>query len=176
MPANTPLIAAVVYPPTFDIGFFMRTVAAALAARGVRVGGVVQHDTRPDPAAPCMMELEDLESGARFALTQNLGTGSVACRLDTGALAQAAMAARTAIDGRAELILFNKFGALEAAGGGLRAEMGLAAAHGIPVLTAVAERLVADWQRFTGDPATVLPAELDAVLAWWQAVAPRRGN
>lgn len=163
-------IAAVVYPPTLDIGAFMRATAAALAGHGVRLGGVVQHDARANPDDPCAMALEDLASGARFNLTQDLGSGSTACRLDTGALAQAAVAVRQAIEQGADLVMFNKFGAQEAGGGGLRAEMGLAAARGIPVLTAVAERLSADWQRFTGDPATLLPAKIDAVLAWWQAV------
>jgi len=163
-------IAAIVYPPALDIGAFMRTAVAALTERGVRLGGVVQHDARANPDDPCAMSLEDLASGTRFTLSQDLGSGSSACRLDPGALAQAAMAVRAAIEQGAELVIFNKFGAQEAAGGGLRAEMGLAAARGIPVLTAVAERFTGDWERFTGDPATMLPPDLDAVLTWWQAV------
>ncbi|THF54786.1 DUF2478 domain-containing protein [Pseudothauera rhizosphaerae] len=167
-------IAAVVYPPTLDVGAVMRAAAAALASRGVAVGGVVTCDARDAPDESCEMELEDVSTGARFSITQNLGSGSEACRLDPGALARAAVAVRHAIEDGAELVLFNKFGAQEAGGSGLRAEMGLAAARGTPLLTTVAERFVPDWQTFTGGDSTLLPPDVDAVLAWWQAVSTAR--
>ncbi|THF61945.1 DUF2478 domain-containing protein [Pseudothauera nasutitermitis] len=164
-------IAAIVHPPKRDAGPFLREAAFALAARGVVLGGVLP--VLPDAAAAesCALELEDVISGERFHLTQNLGSGSTACRLDPGALAGAAAAARRALDGGAQLLLFNKFGALEAAGQGLRQEMGQAVVRGTPVLTTVAERFVPDWQAFTGGRATLLRLDdLDAVQAWWQTL------
>lgn len=173
MPTETPSIAAVVYRPTDQAESFMAAAARALAARGVRLGGVVQHNNRVTEDAPCAMELEDLASGTRFALSQSLGRGSEACRLDPEALARAAVVLRGAIEADAELLIVNKFGGLEAGGGGLRAEMGLAALAGIPLLTAVGERYLAEWDTFTGGAAVTLPLDVDAIVAWWSALPAR---
>ena len=109
-------IAAIVYTPTDNIEALIVQVARTLEARGVHLGGVIQHDLATVIDDPCAMELEDLASGARFSLSQELGRGSEACRLDPAALAQAAVMVRDAVTRGAELVIFNKFGAQEAAG------------------------------------------------------------
>lgn len=169
MPPAQP-IAAILYTPTDNIEALLMEVARALAAQGVRLGGVIQHDIPTVIDDPCAMELEDLETGECFALSQDLGSGSVACRLDTDALAHGAVAIRGAIDRGAELIVINKFGAQEASGGGLRDEMGIAAASAVPLLTAVGERFLPEWDSFTGGDSTLLPPRLDSVLQWWSAL------
>jgi hypothetical protein len=167
-------IAAIVYKPTDHIEPVVVAAARMLAARGVRLGGVLQHDMAAAATDPCAMELEDLGSGERFPLSQELGSGSEACRLDPASLAHAAVAVRHALDDGAELVVINKFGAQEAAGSGLRAEMGLAVAAGIPVLTAVGERFLPEWQRFTGGGSTLLGPDLDGILAWWDGLRRAR--
>jgi hypothetical protein len=77
------------------------------------------------------------------------------------------MLVRAAIDGGAEVVLINKFGAQEAAGSGLRAEMGLVVLAGVPLLTAVGGRFLPEWQHFTGGEGTLLEPTLESVLAWW---------
>ena len=171
MPTDPALpIAAIVYKPTDHIEPVLIEAARALAARGVRLGGVLQHDIPTTIEDPCGMELEDLASGARFALSQDLGSGSEACRLDPGALAHAAVAVRAALDRGAALVFINKFGAQEASGSGLRDEMGLAVMSGVPVLTAVGERFLAEWQHFTGGGSTLLSPDVAAILDWWETV------
>ncbi|MFN3987063.1 MAG: DUF2478 domain-containing protein [Rhodocyclaceae bacterium] len=163
-------IAAIVYQPSDHIEPILVEAARLLAARGVRLGGVLQHDVPTVIDDPCAMELEDLASGERFSLSQELGSGSEACRLDPASLAHASMAVRRALDQGVELVMINKFGAQEAAGAGLRDEMGLAVTAGVPLLTAVGARFLNEWQHFTGGEGARLEPRLDAVLAWWSGL------
>lgn len=166
-------IAAVVYAPTDHIEPLFVALAQVLRERSVRLGGVLQHDIPSAIDDPCAMELENLSDGSRFALSQELGSGSEACRLDPGSLAHAGMAVRTAVEAGAELIIINKFGAQEASGSGLRAEMALAVVAGVPLLTAVGARFLPEWQDFTGGAAVELAPELDAMIAWCTGVLGR---
>ena len=166
-----PPIAAIVYGADDDIEALLERVARTLAARGVRLGGVLQHALPAQGDAACGMQLENLETGERFGLSQALGSGSVACRLDPDALARGAVAIRQAVEHRVDLVIINKFGAQEATGSGLRDDMAQAVAAGVPVLTAIAERFLADWHAFAGDDEGTLPAQFDRVLAWWDGEA-----
>ncbi|MBA4742726.1 MAG: DUF2478 domain-containing protein [Azoarcus sp.] len=159
-------LAAIVYTPEDPVEELMLEVAHALAERGVRLGGVLQHDIGMSIDDPCAMELENLANGERFSLSQELGRGSEACRLDPASLARAAVEIRRAVEGGAQLICVNKFGAQEALGTGLREEIGLAVAAGIPLLTAVGRRFLPEWDEFSGGFGELLPPERDAVLDW----------
>ncbi|ANQ83858.1 DUF2478 domain-containing protein [Azoarcus olearius] len=168
---SSPLpIAAILYTPQDNIEMILMEAAAALGERGVRLGGVIQHDIGISANDPCAMELEDLSSGARFSLSQELGRGSEACRLDPDALARASMIVRNGLDQGADLVIFNKFGAQEAAGAGLRTEMGLAALAGTPLLTAVGHRFLPEWNDFTGGEGSLLQPTVASVLAWWNSL------
>ena len=165
MPAHA--IAAVVYKPTDNIEALLARAAKALTARGVRLGGVLQHDIATVIDDPCAMELENLETGESIPLSQELGRGSVSCRVDPDALARGSMAVRGAIERGVDLVIINKFAAQEVSGAGLRDEMGEAVLAGVPLLTAVGERFLGDWKAFTGGECDLLPPDLDAILAWW---------
>ena len=161
-------LAAIRYAPDDDICVLMAQIAQTLAAQGVKLGGVLQHEGQPGPDSPCMA-LENLATGERFSLSLDTNSGPDACRLDPASLAHAATLVRAAIDDGADLVMINKFGAQEAAGAGLRAEMGLAVIAGLPLLTTVADRLLEDWHAFTGDASAILEPRLDDVLQWWAA-------
>lgn len=159
-------IAAIVYRPTDHIEPILLEAARQMQAQGYRLGGVLQHDLACIADDPCAMELEDLFTAERFALSQDLGSGSEACRLDPAALAHASIAVRQAIEQGAQLLFFNKFGAQEAGGEGLRDEMALAVVAGRPILTAVGERFMEEWQRFTGGEWTRLNPDITEVKTW----------
>lgn len=159
-------IAAIVYKPTDHIEPILLQAARHMQSLGYRLGGVLQHDQACIADDPCAMELEDLFTAERFALSQDLGSGSEACRLDPAALAHASSAVQQAIEQGAQLLLFNKFGAQEAGGEGLRDEMALAVVAGRPILTAVGERFMEEWERFTGGEWTRLNPDLAEVRAW----------
>ncbi len=172
MPAHA--IAAVVYKPTDNIEALLARAARALSEQGVRLGGVLQHDIATVIEDPCAMQLENLETGESIPLSQELGRGSVSCRVDPDALARGSMAVRGAIERGVDLVIINKFGAQEVSGAGLRDEMAETVVAGIPLLTAVGERFLPEWKAFTGDDSALLAPTLDAILHWWSA-PQRRG-
>lgn len=155
-------IAALVYASGTDPSPVLVEVARQLKKRGAALAGAIQHSD-----GPCSMELEILPSGTRVPISQSLGSGSTGCRLDSTALAEAASMVRRSLAGSPELVIFNKFGAQEASGSGLSDEMAEAAMAGVPVLTAVSETLLPQWNAFTGDEFTRLPCTVEAAVEWW---------
>lgn len=159
-------IAALIYDLETDPGPVLVETARALEARGVTLAGAIELST-----GSCAMELELLPSARRIPISQNLGSGASGCRLDTTALAEAASMVRQAIAGKPSLVIFNKFGAQEAEGGGLHGEIAAAVSAGVPVLIPVPERFLAQWSEFTGAEFTALSCDTDAALAWWDSVS-----
>ena len=142
-------------------------VAARLRAQGLRVGGLVQREG-PAPEGCCAaMDLEELDSGRLIRISQDLGPGARGCRLDPRGLAEAAIAAETALARGLDLLVINRFGKGEADGGGLRAVMAAALDAGVPVLTAVRPPYAEACTAFHGGMAAELPADEAAVLAWF---------
>ena len=162
-------LAALLYPPDFPIATLMQEIAQDLRRQGVQLGGMIETgDCHDGP-----MLLEDLRDGRQIRLSLPAVPDNT-CRLDPSALADAAVAIRQAIDDGVELLLFNKFGAREAAGSGLRDEIGQALLREVPVLIAVSERLQAEWQAYTAGQGVLLPPEHDAALRWWAGLRSAR--
>lgn len=172
---RVPHLAAVLYRATTDIDGLMARFLAELAANRHIVAGVVQVAVPGRVCGPdTPMLLRDVASGEVLTISQDLGCGAQSCRLDSAALAEAAMRVRNAIeDDRVSLVVVSKFGKEEAAGRGLRHELALAATNGRPVLTTLRRNLTDDWVAFTGDPSTILEPTLPALRAWWASVAPQ---
>lgn len=119
------------------------------------------------------MLISDIRDGRSFAISQALGPGSHACSLDPGALAQATSVLREALDERSDLVIVNRFGAVEAAGRGFASEMLALMSEGIPLLTLVSPQYQVDWQRFIGAPDCLLPLCEEALLSWAGALPCR---
>ncbi|HSV29589.1 MAG TPA: DUF2478 domain-containing protein, partial [Candidatus Omnitrophota bacterium] len=158
-----PAIGAVVYPPDRQPEALLAAFAAELASRGFSLGGLVQETHGK------AMELVELDSGRRHNLTQPLGAGSQSCVLDLGAMADAAMAIRRAVESRADLVLVNKFSKTEKAGGGFAAEMLAAMVEGVPMLTSVPGAYVEEWIDFTGGRGDLIMPDQRALWRWWGA-------
>ncbi|WP_353181890.1 DUF2478 domain-containing protein [Bosea sp. (in: a-proteobacteria)] len=159
-------LAAIPYASDFGIDAFMQGVVARLRLRGLRLGGVIQHNDA-ECADRCMaMSLEDLASGARFPISQDLGPAAEGCRLDAAGLAAAASAFAGALAERADLVVVNKFGKQEALGEGLRDEIAKAAMAGLPVLLAVRLDFLPAWRAFVGEDWAELAADADTVERW----------
>jgi hypothetical protein len=178
--ASVPLIAALRAGPGSNAGAVLAAFALRRRAEGVTVAGVVEPPGEAGHAYPahgeghggCGGALVDLSSGERIGLHQDLGPGSEACNLDTSQLARACAAAERAIAAGAALVVLNRFGGQEAsARGWLMAAFQAAVAAGIPVACSVAPRAEAVWEDFAAGCATWLPAEAEALEAWWQGHA-----
>lgn len=150
---------AAIFAPT-GAGDVLAAFVAELEGQGVRVRGLIQ---RHDPD----MHLVDVRTGQAFAITQDLGPQSDACRIDPAGFAEASVVLRRALDDGAELVVVNRFGKLEAAGGGLADEMLAVMAEGVPVLTCVGPDQLCQWQAVTGGAGVLLPPDLPALRAWW---------
>jgi hypothetical protein len=161
-------IAAIVDDDHSAVDDLLAGFARRLQREGRRVRGLVQH-SRPGNGEEETVLL-DLESGACFPLFQDLGPGSVSCRVDPGGVAAASVVLRRALEERAELVIANRFGALEAAGGGLAGDMLAVMSARIPLLTVVTNLYLADWRRFSGNLAVDLPARLDVLEAWFSGL------
>ncbi|KRE18101.1 hypothetical protein ASE63_02660 [Bosea sp. Root381] len=160
------LLAAIPYSSGFRIDGFMADLALRLRGRGLRLGGVVQHNEGACEQGCLSMALEDLASGERFPISEDRGAASSGCRLDAAGLAAAGGALAAALAGGAELVIVNKFGRQEMLGQGLRQEIAAALMAGLPLLIAVREDFLPGWRDFAGEDWTELPPQLDAIEAW----------
>ena len=161
-------LAAIIYRPADDVDSLLARFADDLIGRGHRLGGIVQRNTKGDRGQRERMEVIDLMTGRTVRICQDLGNGAAACRLNSGALAEASTAVTRAVAADVELVIVNKFSKQEAAGGGLRAEIADAVTAGRPVLTAVPDKCYDAWTKFTGSFGTTLVCERRIVEDWWR--------
>lgn len=162
-------VAAIVYAPGSRIEEFFAQVAERLAREGIAVAGLLQHSLRAGIDDRCSFEMEDVWDGQRYPISQDLGPGSQACSIDHAAIAAASAVLRRAIAAQPDVVLVNKFGALEAAGEGLREEMNQIVAAGLPLLTTVGADQIAAWRAYAGGEGAELTMDSDAVVAWVRA-------
>lgn len=170
---STPL-AAIVHDGHGVAEPILQAFVARMRAQGWRVRGLLQSSDveLADPAtgSACQrhMELVDVEHGERFVISQNLGKGSTACCLDAAGVAAASVVLRRALHEQPDLIVTNRFGKLEVEGTGLLQDVAAAVAAGVPLVTAVEQRFLADWQHFAGDWGQSLAPTVEALEQWWQ--------
>lgn len=163
-----PLVAAIVYADgVYPETIFTRTVTR-LRDRGVDLAGTLQRA----PAGmvgrhPCDLLIEDLATGEVTAIAEERGKMARGCRLDIAVLECIAGAVIDSVRCRLpRLLVINKFGRVEAEGGGLFAAIGAAVERDIPVLAGVPARNLDSWKAFAGSLATELPATQEAVDRW----------
>lgn len=165
-----PPLAALLAAPGQAVDALLADFATQLQMQGWRVRGLIQGLV---PAgARCRIELTDIATRERYPITQDLGPGSVSCGLDPTLIAEAGRVLRQAADEGADLVIINRFGSLEATGEGFASDLFALASAGIPTLTVVGDKWQTAWQTFTGGLGETLPAELDALHAWFRRVVP----
>lgn len=145
----------------------LSAVADRLAQDGVRLSGALRPAAAGIGTGRCSSDLWLLPDGPLVRITQDLGPGSSACRMDAGAMEEAAgLATSRLLAGGVDLVLLNKFGLSEAEGRGFRTLIAEALGRGVPVLTGVSATHRKALDHFAESLVTYLPPEEDRVLAW----------
>lgn len=147
-------------------------LAEKLIAEGVNAAGIVKHmahESQFDNG--CDMHVRVLPDGPIIPITQALGAGSDACRLDPAGIAASVAAVEGGDLVGADLMILNKFGPEEAEGRGFRTAIATALEAGVPVLVGLGlgAQTRAAFDAFTAGMAEALPADPAALEAWCRA-------
>lgn len=148
--------------------------AARLQDEGIGLSGIVKvPETSQIAENGCDMKVRVLPDGPIVQITQNLGKGSNACRLDPGALASTVSLVQTAGLDKAKLFILNKFGPEEASGRGFCDVIGSAIEQDIPVLVGVGASHQA-FDQFADGLAEALDPDQDTIYRWCKAAIKDR--
>jgi hypothetical protein len=136
---------------------------------GLRVVGVVEVSRCESKGFCKRLAVRDLASGELIEISQDLGSGSTACNLDPGGLANACQSVERAISEGGDVVVLSKFGKLEAARGGLCDAFRAAIMADLPIITAVSSIFSEYWLHFAGSLSNDVAPAMDALDAWWSA-------
>ncbi len=159
-------IAALPSEHEVDVQDLMRQFARLLAADTILVAGVTQDRVYTGAAKPKII-LRDINTLNTFALSQDLGPGSVACNLDSSELALACGAIEKSAQLGIDLIFISKFSKQEASGYGLCDAFRSAMLARIPVVTAVSPHYRNEWCHFSGPLSEDVSPNITALKEWW---------
>jgi len=159
-------VAGVVYDGKFDVDAVLSAAVELLRSNGLRVGGLLQHFGETLSNGKRAMYVEDLSNGERIRLDIPRGKEAAGCTLDPDGLNRASCALKNAIAQRPDVLIINRFGKQEAEGHGMRAELAEAVSSGVPTVVAVSQNLIADWDKFVGEPGHVLKPQPQDILNW----------
>ena len=142
-------------------------LAETLQAEGVRLAGIVKDQSYDSHHANgCDMKIRVLPDGDVIKITQDLGEGSGACRLDPAAITEAVRRVEADPMEGTDLFLLNKFGPEECAGRGFCAVIATALERGVPVLAGVGGASEAAFADFAGELAVALPDDMAGLRDW----------
>jgi nucleoside-triphosphatase THEP1 len=161
-----PSILAVVYSDSAAACRIMSDLGYRLRNAGIVVAGIVPYHATRDSLPRCDMEVEELASRIILQLAEDQTSRPGNCRVDPLAMQDAAALISAAFQKCPELLIINKFGQLEADGGGLGDVITEAVELGIPVLVGVSERRLASWREFTNGLAEEAMIDSPRVQQW----------
>ena len=137
--------------------------AADWRAAGTHVVGVLAENNSAGGVCSANF-MRDIASGRRFSIHLDAPPAGTDCHLDSAGMEEACAALLGQIP-QADVVVFSKFGKLEAMGQGLWAAFAAAAAAGKPMLTTVSAKHVDAWTRFAPE-ALWLNADRPSIERW----------
>lgn len=163
-------LAAVVYANDEYPDAIFKWIVSECRSRNLILSGVLQQPAFEGADKRCDVLLEDLASGDRTLLFEDRGAGARGCRLDLAALIEAAMKVENSLESNPVLLVLNKFGKVEADGGGMCGLMAKALERGIPVIIGVPIRNLDAWRNFAGEFSVELPEDIGQIGEWLEAL------
>jgi nucleoside-triphosphatase THEP1 len=165
-------IAALKHPEGTKIDRAIMKIVHRLRQQGYSLAGAVRAHMTPSDENRCDLFLEDLSTSTVFPISQDLGSGSHACRLDDVALDAIAAKVEVSLQEGADILILNKFGKQEAEGRGLRSPIVEAVNRGIPVLVGLNPGRAQAWNEFCGATGEIFDPDDTAVDRWLEANLP----
>lgn len=163
---SAPDIGAIVYENDAYPDALFKWIVSQCRARSLALAGVLQYPAFAGADPSCDVVLEDIVSGHRTPLFDDRGPGARGCRLDIAALLEAVMEIERSFEINPSLLVLNKFGKVEAEGGGMCGVIAKALERGIPVVIGVPARNLEAWRGFADEFSTELPADTDQIERW----------
>lgn len=161
-----PRLAAIVYTDNVYPDAAFAALVAQCRSLGLSLAGVLQRRVSEAPDRRCDVLLEDLSTGHCTSIFEDRGAGAAGCRLDEAALNEAAARIEGNMDGRPDLLVLNKFGKAECAGGGLLDLVASAMDRQITVVIGVPRSNLQAWRDFAGDFSLELSEDPDEIRRW----------
>ena len=159
-------LAYMAAPGRGDTDLILFQLAYDLAARGLKVSGVVQINSDRVDGGACDMDVQVLPDGPVLRISQNLGRSARGCRLDPAALESAVGLVSASLARGADVLIINKFGKHEVHGRGFREVIAAALAKNVPVVVGLNALNSPDFKDFSGGLAVRLPPDRIAMARW----------
>ncbi|HEY0329330.1 MAG TPA: DUF2478 domain-containing protein [Rhodopseudomonas sp.] len=165
----TPRILAIVYTDGGAASSYIAELGYRLREAGTSIAGIVQYKpTLPAPSR-CAIEVEELTSRFVLQLSEDGADQPFGCGIDPEALAEAAALITAALRKHPDVVLLNKFGRLEAEGGGLRETIAEAIQLGTPLIAGVPRRNLGPWRALTKGLAEEIAIGSSRLYQWLAA-------
>jgi Protein of unknown function (DUF2478) len=165
-----PLLTAVVYTDNAYPDAAFAALVARCRSLGLSLAGVLQRRVSEAPDRRCDVLLEDLSTGHCTSIFEDRGAGAAGCRLDEAALNEAAARIEGEMAERSDLLVLNKFGKAECAGGGLLDLIASAMDRQIAVVVGVPKSNLQAWRGFAGDLSVELSDEIGDIERWAESL------
>lgn len=153
-----------------ELDLLLSDLAERLEKRGLRTRGIVQTNTECGTYHGCDMDVRVLPDGPTIRISQNLGKDAQGCRLDPDAMATAIATVGRSMEAPFDVFLLNKFGKQESEGRGFRDLLAEALESGATVIAGTNPMNSDVFEEFSGGLATNVPADIDALLQWFDQV------
>jgi|SRR5262245_8321451 len=168
-------IAALVYTSRDRPDLVLCAFAQHLVAAGKRLCGLVQLRDRYCNVASGRVIVLDSWQAVEVARKPAHAEASH-CRLDAQWLDQMGTEAKASIQRGVDIVIVNRFGALEAAGRGFRDAILAASKTETPLIIAVPQFEFGRWTKFSSGMTVRLDCSLDSALRWWHGIQTSHGT
>ncbi|MFT4608539.1 MAG: nucleoside-triphosphatase THEP1 [Urechidicola sp.] len=166
---TTARFAAAVYSPETVDRMALFKFAQKQKASKIRIGGILQKAIYDAEGNIAGLDAINIASNEQLPISRPRDNGTI-CGLDTSMLTATSSIISAAIDNQLDLVVIEKFGALEQKGGGLIDDILLTIAEGIPLVISMSRTALPVWQELSGGLGDVLAFEEAAFEQWWQNI------